>query len=256
MYNLDLLGFRGSLPPVENKIFEVYAGSYGRKIAGLMSDVDIVAVYVPDYDDLYGHLVPGFGTKTERFKAFHTPDYMVKLNAGMKKVDVTAFDVVHFFNLLLKGSPNHVEYLFLEPGRKLTEAGSILLANRDLFVTQTLVTKLIAAGKHIMLRESPHSIKDYMLATRFFIYAVHAYSHGTLMPELTVKLMREIRDTNDWDYAQMWAKSFYEHVTQLVETKDTFIPKETSEELANEVLLQVLHAHWNSRAKENYDCYS
>jgi hypothetical protein len=236
------------LPPLYQKVFETYAGSVARGVSKRGSDVDLVAVYVPDYEQLYPYKVPGFGRQPDRFRVIQVPDLSVRFKeVGNITVDVQALDVVHFFNMLLKASPNHVEYLFFEnDARTMTAAGEVMLAHRDLFVTQELVTKLVAAGCSLMNKGEP-TLKKYMLAVRFFAYAVQATEKYTLYP-LKLKGMQQrteksCAELGDLSYAKRLAVVFKDYAMEA-EAKVTWLPPKVDEEVANRVLHDVCNAHW------------
>lgn len=254
MMQLDLLGLNNRLPNSEQLMFESVVGSHARGVASPTSDLDVVGVFVPYYEELYPNMVPGFGNAPSRFKNNHITDLSVHLDKyGQAMVDVLAMDVVHFFNMLVKPSPNHVEYLFFsDQFQNYSVAGRHLLQYRTMFLTQAFVTKCVALGMSVVRSTKEKTQKDYAFATRFFAYANHAVEFGTLYPsavnELNLRML-----SMDLDAAEQTANMFM-GFAQDSEQRVTPLASEADLEQVNEVLKAVIKLHWAEQSiRGTYD---
>jgi hypothetical protein len=258
MMSLNLLGLNSQLPDTSQLMFEAVVGSHGRGVATATSDLDLVGLFVPYYEELYSYKVPGFGTNQKRFKTLHASDVSVRLDhVGTVVVDVLALDIVHFFNMLLKPSPNHVEYLFFNDATMwYSTAGKYLLQNRNHFLTQELVTKCVALGCSVLSRNKENTNKDYAFATRFFAYAHQMVTNGTLNVDDVRGLHLRVLSEKP-ERAKKWAELTRE-LAREAETKVSDLPPYLDEEKTNTLLLNVLKKHWAERAvldnvEKNYE---
>lgn len=252
MMGLNLLGLNSRLPDRGQLMFESVVGSHARGVASVDSDLDLVGIFVPYYEELYSYKVPGFGTHPKRFKTLQVPDVSVHLEGyGNATVDVLALDLVHFFNMLIKPSPNHVEYLFFgEKVNGYSSAGKYLLAHRDVFLTNDVVHKCVALGCSVIYSHGEKTNKDYAFATRFFAYANQLVENGTIDPEALRSLnLRILEETPE--KAKEWAMLFMD-VGKEAEQKVTTLPEHAYEEEVNDLLLAVLKLHWAERSVLDY----
>lgn len=131
-------GITDNYPELNRSILSAYRGSIAHgmyvpsKDPTSVDDKDVMYVIVPEIDFYFGY-APGFGSN----KVFPTN--------GTREIkkdewDIVAYEAKKFIGLLAQGNPNVLTMLWLEPNYYLniTEAGQMLIDNRDLFV-----------GKHV-----------------------------------------------------------------------------------------------------------
>jgi len=243
MHSTGALG--DHFPKHQQLLFETVAGSYARGVARPDSDIDVVGIYAPLYNDLYPVTVPGFGSKVDAFKGAQISRCVDVPHLGEVTIDAQAFDVVHFFNLLLKGSPNHVEYLFFDPMfQDTSNAGDYLLQVRNRFVNGRFVERSIAAGFSI-LNKGNATNKQCALAHRFFSYACQAMLKKRLFPELITKTNNMLL-TVQREVAEAIAYSVGEHASSLEERMEP--SQDVDEEAVNIILLKLLRLQWTERS--------
>ncbi len=131
MFNFDLVADENSRSLLNKRaILICLAGSksYGTNIHS--SDTDYRGVMSFGVDD---YLSP-----------FEPKEQVIWKNEAVN-AEGTIFELKKFIRLACQGNPNVVETLFAEDDRVVlkTEAGQILLANRDLFLTQRLRHSLV-----------------------------------------------------------------------------------------------------------------
>lgn len=108
------LSLKPPLFVVDNIQYETIAGSKSYGIVSDDSDVDIVGFCFPDinlvfpwYTDGIGD-IPGLGRQKQRFDCF-TEHHIIKDD---KEFDITIYNVIRYFHLLLENNPNVVDTLF------------------------------------------------------------------------------------------------------------------------------------------------
>jgi predicted nucleotidyltransferase len=136
-------------------ILLVRAGShaYGTNVAG--SDEDIRGITVPPVEYLLGY--------SRRFE-----------QATMKTPDVVIYGIQRFFELLAKGSCNHIEMLYTEPTDRLFThpLAEELIVNRDSFTTMRTAYSYIgqASGlwsewsKDLQPKKAMHMVRCFRIA--------------------------------------------------------------------------------------------
>ena len=245
LYSLNHSKMAG-MPPVENKIFETLSGSWARRTNRPDSDIDVVGVFVPTFEELYPAWVPGFGKRQSRPKVVQIPDLSVALKGrGLCKVDVVSIDIVHLFNLLVSGSPNHVELLFFEDDMHYeTLAGHYLLGMKDMFLTGRFVDKLLSASYAI--RSSKIATrKKYMLSARFSAYIIHLFKFATIKPERLRNVCLREMDCDSDVYAQKIAITYGEYAEEMAPEVKKMLPQEVDERQANDLLSKIMQVHWD-----------
>jgi predicted nucleotidyltransferase len=105
--------------------------------------MDVYGFCVPPIADIFPHLkgeILGFGRQHSRFEQFQKHHILVPSGTkGLKdgqEYDLTIFNIVKFFNLLLENNPNMVDVLFVPQRCVLyaTQIGQLLRENRKTFL--------------------------------------------------------------------------------------------------------------------------
>lgn len=118
------------------------SGSYGCSKSDNSSDIDIYGVCIPSRNIIFPHTAgylnifdDGIRPKFEQYQQHH-----VKCESSGKEFDFTIFNIVKFFALLMKGTPNCIDALFVseECVKHITQAGHLIRDNRKLFLAKNL----------------------------------------------------------------------------------------------------------------------
>jgi uncharacterized protein len=121
----------------QNVMFEGQTGSVSYGCSTDDSDVDLIGFCIPPKDVIFPHLrgeILGFGTPGERFEQYQ--QHGVEVKEWGKNYDVTIYNIVKFFNLVMQNNPNMVDALHL-PRRCVLHSTAIyehLRENRKLFL--------------------------------------------------------------------------------------------------------------------------
>jgi len=114
-----------------------------------IDDKDVIAICIPPVDYYYG--LRQFGSRGTK---------EIKKNEW----DIVVFEYVKAIRLLQKGNPNILNLLWLEPQHyiKITEAGQLLLDNRNLFVAKHVYHSFIGYARGQFHRMTHLAFKGYM----------------------------------------------------------------------------------------------
>lgn len=226
-------------PRSNQVIFESVIGSFPFTAPYKEADIDVVSVYVPDREEVYSPLVPGFGphnkptTSDQLFCDIELP------SLGTKTIDLLVVNVVHFFNQLLKSSPNFLEMLFAVSSRhQLSKAGRVLSSNRGLFISQQAFARFMSAANGL---SNSRNRKHKEMALRYFVYANQLHNLGTLQPNRTYPLINRIRQMSVEDVADR-VRAFREISNKLVAPKQ--LQKEPNLLSINYLLKDLLELTW------------
>ena len=129
-------------PPsfVTDPQYECLMGSIAYGVSNDMSDVDVYSFCIPSKTIIFPHLlgyVDGFGTPPQKFEQYqnhHIPDPDNK----DREYDITSFNIVKYFDLLMAGNPNITDSLFVNDRCVIlaTEIGRHVRSNRKLFLSK------------------------------------------------------------------------------------------------------------------------
>lgn len=118
--------------------YETICGSMSYGVSSDSSDMDIMAFCIPDKGTVFPHLngeIDGFGTKLPRFEQFQ--EHHIQSLDGQTEYDVTCYNIVKYFQLLMENNPNIVDSIYTPERCVLHETnkvGRLVRDNRDLFL--------------------------------------------------------------------------------------------------------------------------
>lgn len=145
---VDKLSARNAVSPpafLKNAIqYETIMGSVAYGVSSDLSDTDIYGFAIPPKTVVFPHLtgeIPGFGAPHPRFDQWqqhHIPDPDGKKDeAGERRTyDITIFNIVRYFQLLMENNPNMLDSLFTSQRCVLhiTRIGQTVRENRRIFL--------------------------------------------------------------------------------------------------------------------------
>jgi hypothetical protein len=96
---------------------------------------------------LFPHLasvIPGFGDQGQKFDQFQQ-QHIIDKDLG-KEYDINIYNIVKYFDLLLKGNPSLIESCFTHPKHVLhnTTIGELVRSNRKKFLSKQMCFKILA----------------------------------------------------------------------------------------------------------------
>ena len=125
----------------DNIQYEALTGSISYGASDNTSDMDIIGFCIPPKENIFPHFkgeIQGFGKQIQRFEQYqqhHIKDPTAMGGKG-REYDITVFNIVKFFQLVMENNPNCLSYLFTPINCVLhsTQIGQLVRDNRKLFV--------------------------------------------------------------------------------------------------------------------------
>ncbi len=140
---VDKLTSRGLITPPPhlktNIHFEVMMGSIAYGCSNDASDCDVYGFSIPPKDIIFPHLsgyIIGFGRQPKKFEQYQ--QHHVKDETFNKEYDITIYNIIKYFQLVMNNNPNMIDSLFV-PRRCIlhsTQVGEHVRENRRLFLTK------------------------------------------------------------------------------------------------------------------------
>lgn len=121
--------------------YETLMGSVAYGVSADTSDMDIYSWAIPPKDEVFPHLrgeVIGFGTQKHRFAQYqehHLQDPSAMSGKG-REYDLCCYNIVDYFQLVMKNNPNMIDSLFTPPSCVLhiTRIGQMVRDRRKIFL--------------------------------------------------------------------------------------------------------------------------
>jgi predicted nucleotidyltransferase len=124
--------------------YETIMGSVAYGVSSDVSDTDIYGFSIPPRRVIFPHLageITGFGTQIPRFEQYqehHVPDPNGKKDQDdeIRTYDLTIFNIVKFFQLLMENNPNMIDSIFTPQRCVLhcTSVGEMVRSHRRMFL--------------------------------------------------------------------------------------------------------------------------
>lgn len=131
--------------------YETLVGSVSFGTSQDSSDEDIYAITIPSKETVFPYLtgaIPGFGKQPPKFDQYqqhHIEDQSG--NGGKGKIyDVTCYNIVRYFSLLMENNPNIIDSIYtpINCVTHSTVIGEMIRSNREIFLHKGCFVKLKA----------------------------------------------------------------------------------------------------------------
>lgn len=244
-----------------NVQLEVIMGSVSYGVSSDMSDVDIYALIIPKKEIIFPHLagvIKGFGYQGETFNEFS--QHHIKDMDKEREYDITAMNIVKFFELAKDGNPNIIDMLFVPQNCVLhiTQIGNLIRENRRLFLSKRCFKKFkgYAYGqvKHLENKQPVgkrmRTVEKYGWDVKFGYHIVRLLNEieqilitGDLNLQENNEQLKAIR-RGDWTEQQVrdfFAKKEQELETAYLQSK---LREEADEAQLRQLLVDCLEQHY------------
>lgn len=130
---------------VQNTMYLTISGGLAYATSTDSSDYDMYGICIPDKQTLFPHLsgeIYGFGKQKQRFEQYQQHHIHDKdaLGGRGRDYDISIYNIVKFFNLLMDNNPSCIDVLFTPQECILhqTEIGQLIRDNRNIFLHKGL----------------------------------------------------------------------------------------------------------------------
>lgn len=121
-----------------NIMYECVMGSVAYGVSNDFSDCDVYGFTIPKKDMVFPHLQPGyiegFGRQIKRFEQYQ--ESHIKDVGAEKEYDLTIYNIIKYFQLLMDNNPNMVDSLFVPADCIIhcSQVGNMVRDQRRLFL--------------------------------------------------------------------------------------------------------------------------
>jgi predicted nucleotidyltransferase len=126
---------------VSNTMYEVVMGSFAYGVSSDTSDYDLYGWCIPPVNVIFPHLdgeILGFDSQPRRFEQYqkhHVLDADALGGRG-RNYDITVYNIVKYFKLIMQNNPNMIDSLFVPQNCILhcTQVGQMVRERRQMFL--------------------------------------------------------------------------------------------------------------------------
>lgn len=219
--------------PLEVRDNIIFYGRTGSRAYGLEkadSDHDFKGIYAPPFEILH---------------ALDKPRDSIRVGDVVTH-DGTTFELHKAFEQLMKGSPNMLELLWTPDVVRCSPEGSLLVENRQLFLTRSAVRRHLTWGfaqlqdaRKFMEEEEPKARKRATHAARLVVVVIEILKNREVPVRMTEKQKIFVQDVADLPLSgiEMLLEPQYDRGFDAVE--ESTLPDQPSREDVNNLLLDL-----------------
>jgi predicted nucleotidyltransferase len=254
-----------------NVHYETIMGSVAYGVSADTSDMDVYGFCIPPKDEVFPHLrgeIVGFGTQKQRFSSYqehHLTDPDALAGKG-RSHDLTVYNIVDFFQLVMKNNPNMIDSLFTPDTCVLhvTRIGQMVREQRKSFLHKGCwhtfkgyayqqITKMgnknrTNPKRKRMIEEFGYDAKFAYHVVRLLNEAEQIMTEGDLDLQRNREQLKSIR-RGEWTEAQI--RDYFTRKEQELETlyQESKLPWGPDEERVMTLLLNCLEEHYGNLEK-------
>ena len=253
-----------------NVHYETIMGSVAYGVSADTSDMDVYGFCIPPKDEIFPHLrgeIVGFGTQKQRFNQYqqhHLQDPDALAGKG-REYDVTIYNIVDYFQLLMKNNPNMIDSLFTSDACVLhiTRIGQMVRENRKSFLHKGCWHTFKGYAYQQMTKMSGHErtgkrkemIEQYGFDLKFAYHVVRLLNEvEQIMTEGDLDLMRNrepLKSIRKGEWTELQIREYFARKEGELETlyQNSKLPYGPDEEKVKQLLLNCLEEHYGNLEK-------
>lgn len=246
-------------------------GSVAYGVSSDTSDCDVYGFCIPPKEELFPHLrgeIVGFGTQKHRFSQWqehHMLDECAAAGKG-KNYDISVYNIIDYFQLVMKNNPNMVDSLFTPDFCVLhiTRIGTMVRENRKLFLHKgcwhtfkgyayAQMKKL--GNKHRESSKRQEQVEQYGYDLKFAYHIVRLLNEvEQILTEGDLDLLRnreQLKSIRRGDWTEEQIQEYFTKKELELEAvyNNSKLPWGPDEEKIKALLLQCLEEHYGSLSK-------
>lgn len=246
-------------------------GSVAYGVSSDTSDCDVYGFGIPPKDEIFPHLrgeIIGFGTQKHRFGQYqehHLKDEFANAGKG-KEYDLTIYNIVDYFQLIMKNNPNMIDSLFTPDNCVLhiTRIGTMVREKRRIFLHKgcwhTFKGYAYAQMKKLGNKQRQSSkrqemVEKYGMDLKFAYHIVRLLNEvEQIMVEGDLDLMRnreQLKAIRRGDWTEEQIQDYFTKKESELETvyNNSKLPWGPDEAEIKALLLECLEEHYGSLSK-------
>jgi predicted nucleotidyltransferase len=254
----------------DNVHYETMMGSVAYGVSSDASDLDVYGFCIPPKEEIFPHLrgeIVGFGTPKERFAQYQQhhlrdPD---DLGGAGREYDVAIYNIVDYFQLVMKNNPNMIDSLFTHETcvLSITRIGQMVRERRKLFLHKGCwhtfkgyayqqVTKM--AG-HERTGKRKALVEQHGYDVKFAYHVVRLLNEvEQILTEGDLDLMRnreQLKSIRRGEWTEQQVRDYFAKKEAELETlyQESKLPWGPDEPRVKQLLLDCLEEHYGSLEK-------
>ena len=254
----------------DNVHYETMMGSVAYGVSGDTSDVDVYGFCIPPKDEIFPHLrgeVVGFGTQKQRFTQYQQhhlqdPD---ALGGKGREYDVTIYNIVDYFQLVMRNNPNMIDSLFTHDTCVLhvTRIGQMVRDRRKMFLHKGCwhtfkgyayqQIKKMSSKQRVGKRKA--IVEQYGMDPKFAYHTVRLLNEvEQILTEGDLDLMRnreQLKSIRRGEWTEQQVRDYFARKESELETlyQESKLPYGPDEAAVKQLLLECLEEHYGSLEK-------
>lgn len=180
-------------------------GSTAYGVSNDNSDTDVYGFCVPQKTLVFPHLageIPGFGHQVKRFNQFQQHHVL----DGQREFDITCYNIVQYFQLLMENNPNMVDSLFVPRECVIwsTQIGELVREYRKMFLHKGSWYKFrgYAFGQ---LSKAENAAKSDEMVAIYNFESSYNIPHSTRFDEIYTENSRLVLTRDEfYEYELLW----------------------------------------------------
>ncbi|MCX7666871.1 MAG: nucleotidyltransferase domain-containing protein [Gemmataceae bacterium] len=254
----------------DNTQYETIMGSFAYGVSADTSDMDVYGFCIPPKEEIFPHLrgeIEGFGTQKQRFKQYqqhHLKEPDALAGKG-REYDVTIYNIVDYFQLVMKNNPNMIDSLFTPEMCVLhiTRIGQMVRDRRKIFLHKGAwhtfkgyayqqVTKM--AG-HQRTGKRKETVEKYGYDVKFAYHVVRLLNEvEQILTEGDLDLQRnreQLKSIRRGEWSEQQIRDYFAKKESELETlyQQSSLPYGPDEKKIKQLLLECLEEHYGSLEK-------
>jgi predicted nucleotidyltransferase len=245
---------------LDNTMYLTRMGSVAYGVSNNMSDEDLYGWCIPPKAMIFPHLeghIEGFGTQPEKFEQYQKHHIM----DGEKEYDVTIYNIVKYFQLVMENNPNMIDSLFTDRTQVIhsTNVSEMLRENRKIFLHKGCFKKFkgYAYAQMNKMKRSPiggrkEGVEKYGYDLKFAYHVVRLLNE---VEQILVKHDLDLMENREQLKSIRRGEWSYEQIVEYFNSKEktleeayvnSTLPIEPNEIVIKKLLLNCLEAHYGS----------
>ena len=255
----------------DNVHYETIMGSVAYGVSSDTSDLDVYGFAIPPKEELFPHLrgeLIGFGTHKARFAQYqehHLHDASALADHG-RTHDLTIYNIVDYFQLVMKNNPNMIDSLFTADTCVLhiTRIGQMVREQRKSFLHKGAwhtfkgyayqqVAKM--AGTRNRTGKRKEIVEQHGFDLKFAYHVVRLLNEiETILTEGDLDLMRnreQLKSIRRGEWTEQQIRDYFTRKEAELETlyQQSTLPWGPDEDKVKQLLLHCLEEHYGNLEK-------
>jgi predicted nucleotidyltransferase len=254
----------------DNTHYETIMGSFAYGVSSDTSDMDVYGFCIPPKEDIFPHLrgeIIGFGNQKQRFNQYQEhhlvdPD---SLGGRGRVYDISIYNIVDYFQLVMKNNPNMIDSLFTNTTCLLhcSQIGHMVRDKRKIFLHKGswhtfkgyAYSQVCKISGHERTGKRKEVVEEFGYDVKFAYHVVRLLNEiEMILSEGDLDLMRnneQLKSIRRGEWKEQEIRDYFTKKESELETlyQSSKLPWGPDEGPIKKLLLECLEHHYGSIGK-------